>query len=474
MKKNSLLTILAALVLCFTIAFTASATGTEGTTPGEGTGSDVVTDEGTEGGTEGGTEENQPEAMPTLTITDADYTITDGSLLELPKKTLTYGGVEYTVVYSLEPAVTSTSVDSATGKTSFYGLSVEVKNYTLTAKVTVDGTELSATKAIVLKNERSAPATPVASKVTSDTIVVKSIAGAQYSISKAGSEEAAKWVTTTTLSGLEPDTVYTIIAMYPETDEYYASAKSKALTQKTKLAPAAAPKAPVLKDKTNNSIAVVAAAGYEYSIDNGKTWTTTGEFKNLTANTDYSIIARKTFDATKQDPSLNSPALKVYTNKSANTLAEISNCTVEIDYEDKLYAGQAYTFAAKGDSPSGTAVQYGDTRYVPVSFTYGGVPGQFIPDTDKDPSSRLGQFTASGENENYKIVVKFQLEEYKGNGWVAQGDPVEKEFTFDMNDTYSPVRNFFEGFINLFTHYIPLLFARMGDIFEMFFAAFMN
>lgn len=463
MKKNSLLTILAALILCLSLVFTVSATGTENA----GTENEpVVSTEDTS--------ENTPteEAMPTLTISNSDYKITDGTLLELPKKTVAYKGTEYTVVYSLSPEVASTSVDATTGKTSFYGLSIETKNYTLTAKVNIDGTELTATKAIVLKNEKSAPATPTASKVTSNTIVINSISGAQYSIAKEGSEEPAKWVTSTSFTGLEPNTVYTIVAYYPETDDYYASAKSKPLTQKTKLAAAAAPKAPVLKDKTDNSIAVVAQAGYEYSIDNGKNWSITGEFKNLSANANYSIIARKTFDPAKQDPSLNSPALKVITNKSGNYLAEISKCTFEID-GDKLYANQAYTFAVAGDKPA-AAAQYGDTRYVPVSFTHGGVPSQFTPDTDKDPTNRLGQFVAPGENENYKIVVKFQLEEYKDSGWVAQGEPVEKEFTVDMNDTYSPIKNFFEGFINLFTHYIPLLFTRLGSIFEMFFAAFMN
>lgn len=371
------------------------------------------------------------------------------------------------VEYSIAPEEGVSKNVLQDGSTNYYNLTPG-KEYTVTGKVTVSETE-SYTSTVIrpLKNGQLPPKSPVPT-VTSTTIVVTGSNGAAFEcLDKDGNKITAK--TSTSFADLKPDTVYTIVSYYPETNDAYASEKIS-IEVKTLKAAAAAPAVPVLKDKTNDSIVVKAVKGEEYSINNGQSWTTTGVFTGLAANTRYEIIARKTFDAAKQDPSVNSAAFATFTNKKANFEAKLDNCAIEIDYENKIYAAQAYTFAAVGDKPASADVQYGDTRYVPVSFTYGGQAGEFAPEaaTDNNPASKLGSFTAPGENENYKIVVTFQLEEYDGENWVGvkdeDGQPkVEnKEFTVKVSKEYNQIREFFETFINFFTHYIPLLIMRIA------------
>lgn len=52
------------------------------------------------------------------------------------------------------------------------------------------------------------------------------------------------------------------------------------------------PKKPVLLETTDSSISVEPVAGQEYSIDNGSTWNTTGKFKDLQGNYQYTILTR--------------------------------------------------------------------------------------------------------------------------------------------------------------------------------------
>lgn len=62
---------------------------------------------------------------------------------------------------------------------------------------------------------------------------------------------------------------------------------NKAKGDQTKPAP------PVFISRTETSITVKAFSGFEYSINGGQTWNTTGVFGNLKDNTSYSIITRK-------------------------------------------------------------------------------------------------------------------------------------------------------------------------------------
>lgn len=52
----------------------------------------------------------------------------------------------------------------------------------------------------------------------------------------------------------------------------------------------------IIKKRTDKSIEINVESGYEYSIDNGTTWSITGVFTGLTANTTYSIKSRKSSD----------------------------------------------------------------------------------------------------------------------------------------------------------------------------------
>lgn len=404
-----------------------------------------------------------------VVLKDADKAIVCAPTVSyLPEgvETATDCPVEYAI--APEEGVSQNTLQD--GSTNFYNLTPGTE-YTITGKVTVSETKSYTAEVIrTLKNGQAAPKTPVPSKVTSATIVVTGSTGAKYICTEKKTGKVITETTTTSFASLTPATTYVITAYFPETDDYYASEKVSVEVTTLKAA-AAAPAVPVLKDKTNDSIVIAVRSGEEYSIDGGKTWKANGVFTGLKANTMYSVVARMTYDATKQDPSLVSAAFETFTNKTANYNAKLDNCAIEIDYEDKIYAAQSYTFAAIGDKPSAADAQYGDTRYVPVSFTYGGTAGEFAPEaaTDKNPASKLGTFTATAENDNYKIVVTFELQEYNGEDWITvmNEDGTEKtenkEFTVDVSAEYNAIRAFFEFFINIFTHYLPLLIVRIGS-----------
>ncbi len=69
-----------------------------------------------------------------------------------------------------------------------------------------------------------------------------------------------------------------------------ATIKAKSVNTK---ASQSKPVEPKLDSKTKDSITVKTVANQEYSIDNGKTWQSSGTFKGLTPDTEYSIVTRK-------------------------------------------------------------------------------------------------------------------------------------------------------------------------------------
>ncbi|MCR4846154.1 MAG: hypothetical protein K5865_05385 [Eubacterium sp.] len=88
------------------------------------------------------------------------------------------------------------------------------------------------------------------------------------------------------------------------------------------------PASPVLSEKTNNMISVNTEVGYEYSIDAGKTWNTTGIFEGLKCSTSYSIVTRKA--ATDNvNAGVISDALGVRTNNHNYSETVISEATCE-------------------------------------------------------------------------------------------------------------------------------------------------
>ena len=183
------------------------------------------------------------------------------------------------------------SLDGITWQKSniFNGLNV-LETYTFYQRIAETSTDYaSATSAgtsFKVKNVVNAPAAPTLTEKTNNKIAVAVKTGYEYSINK------TTWNTTGVFTGLQPNQTYTVYCRIPETDTHYASAVSNALTVTTLKNTVSAPPAPVLSNKTSNSVTLVLDSTYEYSKD-GKTWQASNVFNSLSPNTEYTFYQRK-------------------------------------------------------------------------------------------------------------------------------------------------------------------------------------
>ncbi len=208
------------------------------------------------------------------------------------------------------------SLDGETWQTSniFTGLTV-LETYTFYQRVAETQTDYasSASESFSFKVKNIAPqtATPVLAEINNNTIRLEAVDGCEYSI------DGENWTTSAVFENLSPNTTYSIYAITPETDTHYFGEISEALTVTTLKNTVDAPESPILSNRTNNSITLVANSGYEYSID-GTIWQTSNVFTGLSPNTEYSFYQR-TAETHTDYASEKSDALKVYTLK--NTVA---------------------------------------------------------------------------------------------------------------------------------------------------------
>ncbi len=420
----------------------------------------------------GTTEASEIATTEFTTPADADFT---GYTVEVeldhttktitcPKETFTYLDTEFNAIYSIAPADDVASTKDEDGNTLFYNLTPGV---TYTVKI---GFKAIATTyicsddcadSVTLKFAQDAPSAPVPTKTTSSTITVEAVTGVEYACVATGSSEEFVWGSKTTFENLAPETSYTVYARLPENDDYYASAKASITLTTLKAGDTEIPAAPVLKDKNNTSITVDAISGYEYSIDNGNTWNSTGVFTGLESNKLYSIITRKAFDASVQDPNpASEESLDVFTNKRANYEAAFANSTLTVNSEN-IYAQQEYTFTLENDAPDVGDLQYGDTKYVAVGYTVEG--GEYVALN----GATEGKFTAAAKDADYKITVNYELQKYNGEDWTAI-DTAEKTFSVNVLDVYNATRNIFVKIINFFTNALPLIIIEIAkSVFSM-------
>ncbi|RIH64435.1 T9SS C-terminal target domain-containing protein [Mariniphaga sediminis] len=160
------------------------------------------------------------------------------------------------------------------------------------------------------KAQQAAPAAPTLASKTENSITLNAVTGCEYSI-----DGGATWQSEVLFDGLEINTTYTFVQRYFETNTDYASPASEPLTVVTDKTQQAAPAAPTLASKTENSITLNAVTGCEYSIDGGATWQSEVLFDGLESGTSYTLLQRYAKTNTN-DASPASEPLTVVTDKA--------------------------------------------------------------------------------------------------------------------------------------------------------------
>ena len=423
---------------------------------------------------------------PTLALNVSLKTITVKNYTKNPAITVNEGTFDLDVKISPADGVLTTYDDDdcfvfsnlAYGKT--YTVTVTVIDPDATDKTEYKG---SISNSVTLKNQATTPAAVVPSEITSTSIKITAVKDYKYMIVEDGADngvwQAAKASGALVFSDLKPGTKYAISVKSPETSTYYESAAAT-ITVTTKLTGKTGTPDYRLVDKTDSSITVTKYDdnSVEYSL-NKTTWQKSNVFTGLTKDTQYTIYARYTFDAAKEDPSAISEALIVKTNTKANY--EAKKKSIAFTADEGQYANGNITFTIAGDGPANMSEAiYGDTRIIPVAYTvvFGDTTIKESTPWTETKLSQSGSFTAPDYAEKVVAVkVTFQLQEKKGDTtWVD----VEESFTesYDMTlgragDTGTKILEFFEMIFNYLFNTIPAFFAEAlkSDVWGKLFSA---
>lgn len=131
---------------------------------------------------------------------------------------------------------------------------------------------------------------PELESATSNSITLKKIEGAEYSINS-----GANWQRSNTFAGLESDTEYTFVQRYYETDSEVAGEISTSVSFKTLPSSESGLREivdPILEKSTPTTITLKQVTGAEYSINSGDTWQLSNSFVGLSPDTEYAFVQR--------------------------------------------------------------------------------------------------------------------------------------------------------------------------------------
>lgn len=328
--------------------------------------------------------------------------------------------------------------------------------YTVTAKATVAGKEISESIDVTPKTANpSKPGTPNVD-TTSTTATFAAVAGAEYSV------DGKNWQTNNNFIGLTPGTTYTFYIRYAETEQYRES-EASTIIMKTLEAGKGEISAPVIEAVSKTSITVKAdAADCEYSKDNGVNWQKSNVFTGLISGQEYQICRRYAGEAGVKENGPASPATAVKTNTKDAYIAQVADVSVTLSPEGSYKTGSAITAAVAGagrtfGKDEKVEYQWGDINYVPISAS--------VKCGEKTTNYAIegGKFTFTPEEGgDCSVTVNFAKQMFVGDKFeyaLEDGvvDVYSKTVTIKVAKQAEGILGLLQKLISLVTNTIPQL-----------------
>lgn len=386
-------------------------------------------------------------------------------------------GTSYPVDFSINP--TAVKALHENGKDTIFVNLTMGKKYTVTATITVDGTKISSSSDITLKNSQNAPDIKAAKAVTSTSIEVSSVAGGEYKIEGPGVENTA-WGAATKFTDLNPDTLYTVSIRFKETESKYASAETKITVRTLKSAKPGKPEKPVLENVDMNSFTLKETSGVQYSLDLVN-WQDSNKFTGLKAGETYSVYARYAFDEFEQEAGAHSDVLIVKLNTRAAIPAKLEDCKISIEKKDTYYANENFKVTVEVKQTYIThKAEYGDTVYVPTTYQID--DGAKI-EIRKIQGAKYEASVAPGTenaNKTIKLAINFTKMKYVGGDkWIDIGEETSSIHKLEIGPENNSFNKFVEaitGALNFLLNDAPAALANFlkSDIISGFFEFFLG
>lgn len=194
----------------------------------------------------------------------------------------------------------------------------------------------------------NAPDAPTVASVTDTEIILNTEEKQEYAMIQ--DEKDLVWQASGIFKDLKPSTDYSFVTRIKTDTEI--SENSKPLKVTTKSSAAKAPATPELSEKTDTRIQIHSVTGQEYSLlKDGKpiSWNTSGNFENLSPETEYQIVTRIIFNDEEAMPSEISKPLIITTKSIAAQAPEAPKLSGRSETSITLQAQKSLEYAISTD-----------------------------------------------------------------------------------------------------------------------------